>query len=83
MVKRKVFDIKKYTHDQIVDALLCPVNRDMTRREHSCDDEALWKNKGQWLIEHYINFGGATAWAKHRAEYEYEIEEPDPPEYHI
>ena len=73
-MKRKVFNIRRYTHDQIVDALLCPINRDMTRREHSCDDEALWKNKGEWLIEHYIKFGGAEAFAKRREEY-YEEEE--------
>ena len=72
--KVKKLDITKYNHDQIVDALLCPVNRDMTRREHSCDDRALWENRGQWLIEHYVNFGGATAWAKHRPEYVFETE---------
>ena len=75
-IKQKVkrLDLTRYNHDQIIDALLCPVNRDMTRREHSCDDKELWKNQGVWLMEHYIKFGGAEAWSKHRAEYEYETE---------
>lgn len=67
--KTEFFDIQNYTRDQIVDALLCPVNRDMTRREHGCDDKVLWENKGRWLLEHYVRFGGAEAWAAHRPEY--------------
>ena len=76
-MKKRVFNLKRYTHDQLVDALLCPVNRDMTRREHSCDDEALWKNHGEWLIQHYIEFGGAEEWAKRREEYYEEREEEE------
>ena len=75
-VKQKVkrLDLTRYNHQQFVDAMLCPVNRDMTRREHNCDDKALWENGGVWLMEHYIKFGGAEAWAKHRDEYEVETE---------
>lgn len=71
----KKIDLAKYNHDQIVDMLLCPLNRDMTRREHNCDDRALWENRGQWLIEHYVNFGGAAEWAKRRSDYMRETEE--------
>lgn len=75
-MRRKVtkFDITGYTQAQIIDALLCPVNRDMTRREHACTDEDLWRDGGRWLMEHYIKFGGAKAWAKHRPEYEHTVE---------
>lgn len=73
--KVKKLDITRYNHDQIVDALLCPVNRHMTRVEHGCNDKALWENGGVWLMEHYINFGGAAEWAKRRERYEFETEE--------
>lgn len=79
MPKRVVFNLAKYTLDQIKDALLCPVNRDMTRREHSCDDRALWEDGGKKLMDHYLKFGGAEAWAKKRAQYEFVVEEPDIP----
>jgi len=54
-------------YPQIVEALTCPVNRDMTRVEHSCDDRELFHHP-EWLIAHYITNGGAIAFAKRREE---------------
>ena len=74
MVKHKVLNIKKYNHDQLVDMLTCPLNRNGTREEHSCDDWELYKHP-EWLVEHYLKHGGAEHWAKRRAEYEVEIDD--------
>jgi len=76
MAKRKKFNFAKYTQDQIVDALNCPLNRHATRVEHSCDDWELHKH-ADWLVEHYIEKGGAVYWATKRKEYETEVEEPE------
>jgi len=60
---------------QIVEALTCPLNRAMTMREHSCNEMDLF-NHPEWLIKHYIENGGAVAFAKKRS--------PQPePEYMI
>jgi len=76
---QEVFDLKRYLHCQSLDALLCPINREMTRREHECDDWALLKNPG-WLMIHYEANGGAVAFAKRRAEFIRKVEVPDIPE---
>jgi hypothetical protein len=61
----------------MIEALLCPINRDGTRREHGCDDMGLFNNP-QWLIEHYIQNGGAKEFEKRRrAEFLREVEIPD------
>ena len=76
MSKKKVFNLKKYAHDQIVDALTCPLNRHATRVERQCDDFELHRHP-DWLLEHYIRYGGAVHWATKRKEYEEEIEIPE------
>jgi hypothetical protein len=60
--------MRKYTRDQIIDALNCPINRHCTRVEHNCDDWALHEHP-MWLIEHYIKCGGAKEFAKRRDQY--------------
>ncbi|MEK9177858.1 MAG: hypothetical protein AAB777_01920 [Patescibacteria group bacterium] len=77
-----IFDQRGFLQKQIFDALLCPINRHFTRTEHGCDDWGLWRNP-QWLVEHYINNGGAVEFAKHRAEFFLEMETPDEIEYEI
>ena len=74
MVKK--FNQRKYNQDQIVESLTCPVNRHCTRVAHNCDDWELFKHP-DWLLEHFILNGGAKAFAKHRTEKEYWIEEED------
>jgi hypothetical protein len=75
-MKKKVFNFKKYTQDQIIDALTCPLNRHATRVEHNCDDWELHKHP-EWLINHYIKCGGAEYWATKREQYieEREVDE--------
>lgn len=68
------FNSHKYNDAQIWESFLCPVNRHCTRVEHNCDDWELFKHP-EWLVEHYIKNGGAEAFAKHREEKEYWIEE--------
>ncbi|OGZ67645.1 MAG: hypothetical protein A3C58_01045 [Candidatus Staskawiczbacteria bacterium RIFCSPHIGHO2_02_FULL_34_10] len=60
---------------QVVEALTCPLNRSMTMVEHSCDEWELFRNP-DLLINHYVKFGGAEAFAKRRGLYlepEYQI----------
>ena len=64
----KHLNFRKYTWDQIVDALTCPLNRHATRCEHNCDDWELHKHP-EWLIDHYIKHGGADYWATKREQY--------------
>jgi len=65
-----MFDLKGYNVAQIIDALLCPLNRHATRVEHECTDEDLYHHP-DWLLEHYAKNGGAQKWAEqHRKEYE-------------
>jgi hypothetical protein len=66
----KRFNHHKYTDDQIIDALTCPVNRHCTRVERNCNDWDLYLHPG-WLLEHYIACGGATEFAKRRENKEY------------
>ena len=37
----------------------------MTMKEHSCDEYGLFYNPN-WLLMHYITFGGAIAFAEER-----------------
>ena len=76
---QEVFDHQAFMRQQVIEALTCPVNRDMTRREHGCDDWALYRNP-EWLVQHFARNGGAEAFAKHRAKY---IREIPSPEYEI
>ena len=76
IVGTKVFDHIAFMQRQTIDALTCPVNRDWTRREHQCDDWMLYQHP-DWLIEHYIRNSGAVEFAKHRADFFWEIETPD------
>lgn len=73
-MRRKVFNFRRYTIDQIVDAMTCPLNRFATMVEHSCNEYDLHKHP-DWLIEHYIKHGGADYWATKREQYIQEIEE--------
>lgn len=75
-MKRKVFDARRYELKQIVEALTCPINRYATMREHNCDEWFLYK-KPELLIRHFIENGGAKAFAKRREEFMREIEVPD------
>ena len=79
----KVFRTRKYNYDQIVDALTCPVNRHMTRIEHSCNDQDLYEHP-EWLVNHYVKHGGREAFALRREEYVREIlTEEETIEYYI
>jgi hypothetical protein len=73
----KRFDQHRYTDDQIIDALTCPVNRHCTRVEHNCDDWELYKNP-EWLLQHYIGCGGAAEFAKRRGNKKYWVDQKDP-----
>jgi hypothetical protein len=64
----KKLNVRKYNHDQIVDALLCPLNRFATMVEHSCNEYDLHKHP-EWLLEHYVRCGGAVYWASKREQY--------------
>ena len=68
----KVFNTRAYTQAQLMEALTCPVNRHMTRIEHGCNDRELFKHP-DWLLDHYVKFGGAEAFAKRRSEFEKEV----------
>ena len=72
----KKFNLRKYTRNQLIEALTCPVNRHTTRVEKKCDDWDLFHHP-DWLISHYIKNGGAKAFAKHREEKEYWIEQEE------
>ena len=69
----KKLNLRKYTHDQMVDALLCPLNRFATTQEHSCNEYDLHKHP-EWLLEHYVRCGGAKYWESKREQY---MEEQD------
>jgi len=75
-VKTQIFDRAKFLHKQVVEALTCPINRHGTRVEHECDDEWLGRHP-DLLIKHYIENGGAAAFAKRRPEFVREVEIPD------
>lgn len=81
-MKKIIFDFKKYELKQILEAVTCPINRHGTREEHGCDDWELFRHP-ELLIKHFVENGGAAAFAKRRAEFEREIEIPDPPEYDL
>jgi hypothetical protein len=83
----KIFDARRFMLDQVIVALTCPINRDCTRKEHQCDDWELFKHP-DWLIRHFIENGGAEAFARRREEYYQEQEVPDEPtsmeiEFHL
>ncbi len=65
---------------QAVQAYTCPLNRAMTMVEHSCDEWGLFYHP-DWLVMHYINNGGAKAFAIMRDK-QAEIEAMEP-EYYI
>ncbi len=79
-----VFDSRQFMQRQIMEALLCPINRHCTREQHNCDDWDLWHHP-DWLIEHFISHGGAVEFAKRRADFVrvIEIEDNDLPGYEI
>ena len=66
-----------YKHAQVMEALSCPVNRDATRKERNCDDLVLFDHP-EWLVEHYIKYGGAAAFARRREELSFLIEKTRP-----
>lgn len=66
--KPPIFDMSQYSREQIMEALNCPVNRHCTRVEHDCDDWDLQKNPN-WLVKHFIDNGGAVAFAQKRKEF--------------
>lgn len=71
-----VFDNSKFLQRQIVEALTCPINRHCTRLERRCDDWELWHNP-EWLIQHFIDNGGAAAFARRREEFLRVVEVPE------
>ncbi|MFA6446456.1 MAG: hypothetical protein WCW14_04390 [Candidatus Paceibacterota bacterium] len=72
-MKVKQFDTANYTRAQMLEALTCPINRHCTRVEHGCDDWELFKHP-EWLMQHYIERGGAVAFAKRRSEFIRDVE---------
>ena len=66
--KKPKLDFASYNLAQIKDALTCPINRHATRVRHGCDDWGLHEHP-EWLLENYIEKGGAVAFAKRRAEF--------------
>ena len=52
---------------QITEAFLCPINRHATRLEYKCsDDDFLVDENHNRLIKHYLENGGAKAFALRR-----------------
>jgi len=60
--------LEQYNLTQILDAVTCPVNRHAVRAKKTCDDWELYKHP-DWLIEHYVENGGAVAFARRRSEF--------------
>jgi hypothetical protein len=52
-------------YKQVEQAFLDPLNRLGTMQEHKCDDYGLYLHPN-WLVIHYIKFGGADAFALER-----------------
>lgn len=75
-VTQEIFDLGRYTRTQLQEALTCPLNRDMTRREHECDDWELFRHP-EWLMRHYLENGGAIAFASRRADFVRQVEVPE------
>jgi len=70
---------------QIVESLTCPLNRAMTMVEHGCNETELFAHP-EWLINHYIEKGGAVAFAQRRKDALDPEPAPDPEpdtEYYI
>jgi hypothetical protein len=67
--KAPVLDLAAYTREQIVDAMISPLNHHGTREEHGCSEEEVLRHP-DWLFRHYIECGGATAFAKRKSEFE-------------
>ena len=63
--KKPLFDATEYNIKQIIEALSCPINRHCTRIEHDCDDLELYQHP-EWLIQHFIENGGAAVFATKR-----------------
>jgi hypothetical protein len=61
VVIKKALNLKVYLDIQKVDAIGSELNRNGTREEHKCDDVELLRHP-EWLIQHYIDYGGAR-WA--------------------
>jgi len=79
----EVFNTRRYAQAQMIEALTCPVNRHMTRVERGCTNQDLFENP-DWLLDHYIRFGGAKAFEKRRSEFETEVlTEEETIEYYI
>ncbi|MFA6314900.1 MAG: hypothetical protein WC648_00835 [Candidatus Paceibacterota bacterium] len=81
-MKMLVPDIQAFLFRQTMVALTCPINRHGTRVEHNCDDWALWYHP-EYLINHFVENGGAAAFAARRAEFLKEVFVPDEIEYNI
>ena len=69
--KREILDfLKTRDGEQIKEAFLCPINRDATRKQHDCNDDYFLKDHNyNLLIRHYIEKGGAEAFAGKRKEF--------------
>ena len=63
---RNQFRLCERNIKQLVEALTCPVNRYATMVEHSCDEWELFHHP-DWLVMHYVENGGAEAFAKKRS----------------
>ncbi len=71
------FDLKGYQFAQVLDAVTCPLNRSATMIEHGIDEWELYRRGPAPLITHYIENGGAVAFARRRAEFVRIKEIPD------
>ena len=67
--KKPKLDISAYNIQQIIEIFTCPVNRHSTRVEYQCSDVELYDHP-DWLIKHFIENGGAEAFAKKRLEFQ-------------
>ena len=61
VVIKKALNLNVYLDIQKADAIGSELNRNGTREEHKCDDRELLRHP-EWLIQHYIDYGGAK-WA--------------------
>ena len=63
---RNQFRLCERNIKQLVEALTCPVNRYATMVEHSCNEMELFHHP-DWLVMHYVENGGAIAFAEKRS----------------
>jgi hypothetical protein len=76
-----------YKNAQLAEALTCPVNRHATMEEYGLSSDWDLFHNPKLLLKHYIENGGAEAFAAKRDKFMCEVEldpaEMPQPEYHI